>query len=96
MIRVSVCSPKGDGSTFDMEYYKTKHKDIVFKALQGVERFDIDQGLDGPYLAMGHLIFPSMEAMQAAMGGANAAEAQEDVKNFTNVQPQIQVSQVVE
>jgi uncharacterized protein (TIGR02118 family) len=96
MIRVTVCYPSGEGNTFDMEYYKTKHKEIVFRALPGVERMDIDQGLDGPYMAMGHLMFPSMEAMQAATGSPAAGEAQEDVKNFTNVQPQIQVSQVIE
>ena len=96
MIRVTVLYPGGEGSTFDMEYYKTKHKEIVFRALQGVERMEIDQGVNGPYMAIGHLFFPSTEAMQAAMGGASAAEAMEDVKNFTNVQPQIQVSQIVE
>lgn len=96
MIRVSVLYPGGEGSTFDMEYYKTRHKEIVFKALPGVERMDIDQGVDGPYMAMGHLYFPSAEVMQSAMGSPSAAEAQEDVKNFTNVQPQIQVSTVVE
>jgi uncharacterized protein (TIGR02118 family) len=96
MIRVTVLYPSGDGNTFDMEYYKTKHKEIVFKALQGVERMDIDQGIDGPYMAMGHLYFASAEAMQAAMGSPAAGDAQEDIKNFTNVQPQIQVSQVIE
>lgn len=95
-IRVSVCYPAGDGNTFDMEYYKTKHKEIVLRALEGIERFDIDQGIDGPYLAMGHLIFPSIEAMQAAMGGPNAGEAQEDVKNFTNTTPAFQISQIVD
>jgi uncharacterized protein (TIGR02118 family) len=96
MIRVTVCYPKDEGSTFDMDYYRTTHKEIVMRALQGIERFDIDQGLDGPYMAMGHLIFPSMEAMQAAMGGPSVGETQEDIKNFTNVQPKIQVSQIVE
>jgi uncharacterized protein (TIGR02118 family) len=96
MIRVTVLYPSGEGNTFDMEYYKTTHKEIVFKALQGVEHMEIVQGIDGPYMAMGHLHFPSAEAMQAAMASPAAGEAQEDVKNFTNVQPQIQVSLVVD
>lgn len=96
MYRVSVCYAAGEGKTFDMEYYKTKHKQIVFDCFPDLDRMEIDQGVDGPFLAVGHLYFPSMEALQQNMGGPRVGEAQEDVKNFTNVEPSIQVSEIIE
>jgi uncharacterized protein (TIGR02118 family) len=46
-------------------------------------------------MATGHLTYDSMEAMQAGMGGPEAAEAQADVANFTNVTPQIQIGTII-
>lgn len=92
MIRVSVMYPKTDDATFDMEYYKTKHMAIVDATIKPV-KWEIDDGLDGPYMAVGHLFFDSMDAMGAAMGGAGDALA--DIPNFTNVEAAMQVSEVV-
>lgn len=95
MIKVSVLYPASEGSTFDMEYYKTKHREIVERVL-GPVQFECEEGLEGqPFMATGHLIYDSMEAMQAGMGSPNAAEAQNDVPNFTNITPQIQIGQSV-
>lgn len=96
MVKVTVCYPRADDATFDMEYYRTKHREIVMRVLEGVERFEIDQGVDGPYLAMGHLYFPSTEAMQAGMSAPNAGEAMTDLPNFTNTTPVLQVSQIID
>ena len=94
-VKVSVLYPAGEGSTFDMEYYKTKHREIVDRVLKPSE-FAIEEGLPGqPFLAAGHLLFDSMEAMQAGMGSPDAGEAQSDIANFTNVTPQIQIGTVV-
>ena len=96
MIKVSVMYPAGDDNTFDMDYYRTTHSEIVNRVLKPT-RFDIDKGIDGqPYMVVGHLLFDSTEAMQAGMGNPDAAEAMADVPNFTNAQPQIQISEVVE
>jgi uncharacterized protein (TIGR02118 family) len=95
MFRVSVLYPKGEGSTFDMEYYRDKHVPLVNRVI-GPERFEVDSGVDGPFMAVGHLYFPSQEALQAGMGGPDAGEALADVPNYTNVQPQIQISEIVE
>lgn len=92
MIRVSVMYPKSDGATFDMEYYKTKHMEIVGRTMKP-SRWEIDQGVDGPYLAIGHLFFDSMEALGAGMG--DAGEALADIPNFTNTEAAMQVSEVV-
>jgi uncharacterized protein (TIGR02118 family) len=95
-VKVLVLYPAGEGSTFDMEYYKTKHKEIVERCVGPVE-FTFEQGIDGqPYMAVGHLLYESMEALQAGMGSPNAAETQADIANFTNVTPIIHIGTVVD
>ena len=93
MIRVSVLYPKGDDVTFDLDYYTTKHMEIVKRTMKPV-RVEVDSGVDGPYVAAGHLYFESLEAMGAAMG--DGGEAVADIPNFTNAQAAFQVSQIVE
>lgn len=93
MIKVSVLYPKGDGVTFDMEYYKTKHMEIVNRTMKP-SKIEIDSGIDGPYLAIGHLYFESQETMGAGL--ADAGEATADVANFTNAQAAFQISQTVD
>jgi uncharacterized protein (TIGR02118 family) len=96
MIKLTVLYPAGEGSTFDLDYYKDKHVEIVNRVMKPA-RFDIEKGIDGqPFMAIGHLYFDSMEAMQAGMAGPDAGEPMADIANFTNVQPQIQISEVVE
>lgn len=93
MIKVSVMYPNGDDITFDMDYYKSTHFEIVDRTMKPA-RWEIDSGMDGPYIAVGNLYFESMEAMQAGMGGA--AEALADIPNFTNAESAVQVSEVVD
>jgi uncharacterized protein (TIGR02118 family) len=101
MIKVSVMYPNTEGSTFDMTYYCDKHMAMVREklgaALKGVA---VEQGLAGalpgsppPFLALGHLLFESLEAFQAAFA-AHGQTFLADVPNFTNTQPTIQISQV--
>ena len=101
MIKVSVFYPNGSGGTFDMRYYLNKHIPMVQQklgtALKGVS---VEHGLGGgqpgspaAYLAMGHLIFDSVEAFQQAWG-PHADAIVGDVPNYTNTQPTIQVSEV--
>ena len=97
MHKLTVIYPAGDGVTFDMEYYRTTHKDICFKSLDGLERMEIDQGLPGqPYVAVAHLYFPSLEALQAGLGSPNARDAAVDVPNFTNATAVMQLSEIVD
>ena len=56
-------------------------------------KWDIESGINGPYIAVGNLYFESMEAMQAGMG--SAGEALADVPNFTNAESAVQVSEIV-
>ena len=96
MIRVSMMYPVTDGATFDMEYYKTKHMGDIVKRSPGVVRFEIDEAIDGPYFMIGQIYFGSIEDLEAANNAPTAAEALADVANYTNVQPVMQVSHIVE
>jgi len=101
MIKVSVLYPNHEGSTFDMAYYCNTHIPLVRRllgpALKGVA---VEQGIGGiapgspaPYLAMGHLLFESLEAFQKAFE-PNAQALLADIPNYTNAQPLIQISEV--
>ena len=48
MIKVSVMYPKGDDTTFDIEYYKTTHMDIVERTMKPA-KIEIDSGNDRPW-----------------------------------------------
>lgn len=93
MIKVSVMYPKSDDATFDMEYYKTTHFEIVDRTNKPA-KWDIESGIDGPYIAVGNLYFADMAAMQEGM--KHGAEAMGDVGNFTNTTSAVQISEIVE
>jgi uncharacterized protein (TIGR02118 family) len=96
MIRLSVLYPRAEGATFDHDYYRDKHMPLALQTW-GVEgaRFEIDKGVDGPYLAVGHIFFDSLEAMQQALARPGGAELTADVPNYTTVTPVAQTSEVV-
>lgn len=101
MIRVSILYPSGEGKKFDMAYYCNKHIAMVKEKLGAAcKRVDVDLGVAGKqpglaptYAAMAHLCFDSIEAFQAAFGPNNAA-FRADLPNFTDIEPNIQISEV--
>lgn len=101
MIKVSVLYPNNAGSKFDMEYYLAKHMPMVRQKLAPTLRGSaVEQGLAGmqpgsppAYLAMGHLLFDSVEAFQKAFE-PHAQAIVGDIPNYTNAQPTIQISEV--
>ena len=93
MIKLSVMYPKGDGTTFDLDYYRTTHMDIVQRTMSPT-KIEIDDVNDGPFVAIGHLYFESPDAFGAAIGAGDEASA--DVANFTNAVPTMQISNVIE
>ncbi|HTR23663.1 MAG TPA: EthD family reductase [Terriglobales bacterium] len=101
MIRFSVLYPNGSGKTFDIDYYVNRHipmvRQLLGSALKGVS---VEHGLSGmepgdppAFLALGHLLFDSVEACQAAFA-PHAAKIVADVPKYTNSLPTIQISQV--
>lgn len=100
MIKVSVIYPHADGVRFDMDYYAAKHMPMVRERLgAALKGISIDRGIAGgapgapaPFLAMGHMLFDSVESFQAAFG-AHAADLMADIPNYTDVRPVILVSE---
>jgi uncharacterized protein (TIGR02118 family) len=103
MIKVSILYPNGEGKTFDMDYYANKHMPMVAQLLgDSLKALTIDKAISGrapgtpaPYLAIGHLYFESISAYQNAMK-PNGEKIRNDIPNYTNVQPVIQVSEVLQ
>jgi len=103
MIRVSVLYPTGEGKKFDTTYYMQKHMPLVRERLTGLGlvRAEVDRGVAGgapgapaPFVYVAHLYFNSLADFQKAMG-AHGAELMADVPNYTNIQPQVQISEIV-
>jgi uncharacterized protein (TIGR02118 family) len=97
MIRVSIMYPRSDDSTFDMDYYVTKHMPLVQRELgDQLKDAGVDEGLGGdqpsPFHCIGYLMFDSVDAFYGAVAGAT--QMRDDVPNFTNTTPQLQISEV--
>lgn len=103
MIRVSVHYRGKDGARFDHAYYAQKHMHLVRERLGklGLVRAEVDRGIGGgapgapaPFTCIGHLYFNSTADFQNAMR-AHGGELLGDLPNFTNIEPEIQVSEIV-
>ena len=95
MIRLSVLYPKTDGAKFDHDYYRNSHVPLA-ASTWGVERVEIDKGLDGPYEAAVHFFFPSTDAIATAMGSEGTGAIMADGANYTDIQPVLQTSAIGE
>ncbi len=102
MIKVSVMYPNSKDVKFDADYYQNKHLPMVSKlvgsALKGLE---LDLGMAGripgelaPYVAIAHLKFDDVASFQAAFG-PHAETIAADVKNYSNVQGELQISELI-
>ncbi len=102
MIKVSVMYPNSENLVFDKEYYCDEHVPLVSKLLgDSLKNAQVDFGLAGGlpgtpalYVVMTHMTFDSLEAFQTIFG-IHAEEILSDIPNFTNSQPQIQISEVI-
>jgi len=102
MIKISVLYPNGPDARFDFEYYQHRHVPLVIERCAGaVLRGEIERGIAGaepgspaPFCVAAHMIFDSVQSMQESFG-KHLAEFVADVPNFTNIQPTVQISEVV-
>lgn len=101
-IKVTILYPNGDGKKFDMAYYSDKHMPMIASLLgDSLKTYEIDKGLAGrtpndpiPYLAIGYLYFESLSAFQNSFR-PHAEKIRGDVPNYTNIQPVLQISEVI-
>ena len=94
MIRMSVLYPTSEGAVFDHDYYRDQHIPLALRTW-GLERAEIDKGIEGPYAAAVHFRFDSLEAMTAALSGEGSAQVTADVANYTDISPIVQISEIV-
>jgi uncharacterized protein (TIGR02118 family) len=103
MVRITVLYPNEAGKKFDLEYYRNRHMKLVTDRLKsfGLIRTEVDKGVAGgapgapaPYVCIGHVYFNALADFQKGMG-SHGKEIMADIPNYTNIQPQIQISEVV-
>ncbi len=102
MVCVSVFYPYSQGKKFDHKYYAQSHMPMVMDRCKsfGLSRYEIDSGLAGgepgslaPFTCVGRLYFDAAEEFEKAMS-AHGSEILGDIPNYTDIEPQIQVSQM--
>ena len=102
MIKVSVMYPYQAGARFDHDYYANRHMPLLKQRMGGhCLYYTVDRGLAGgdpgsppTYVAMCHVFCDSVESFQQGFG-PHAAELLADISNYTDLQPVLQISEVV-
>ena len=103
MIKVSIFYPNGEGKTFDMDYYSNKHMPMAASLFgDSLKAMSIDKGIASgtpdvpvPYLAIGYFYFETMSSFQNSLR-PHSEKLRADVPNYTNIQPVIQISEVLQ
>lgn len=100
-IKVSILYPSGDGKYFDIDYYANQHVSMVSGLLgDAIIGASVEKGLGGgtgekaPFEAVGNLYFESLDSFQESFG-PHTEEIMADVSNYTNIEPQVLISEVV-
>jgi len=102
MIKVSVMYPYAAGARFDHAYYRERHMPMVKQRLGAAcLYYTVDKGIAGGtpgtdpvYVAKCDFVCTSFEAFQAARA-PHAQEIRGDIANYTDIQPVLQISEVV-
>ncbi|NQY67044.1 MAG: EthD family reductase [Flavobacteriales bacterium] len=103
MVKVSVIYPNGEGKNFDTDYYYCNTHLSMIGGLLGdaLKGATVEKVIDGsepgstaPYAAMGNMYCNSAEGFGNAFG-PNAEKLMSDLPNFTNIEPTIQISEVL-
>jgi uncharacterized protein (TIGR02118 family) len=102
MIVVSVMYPGGADATFDESYYLRTHIPLVRERWGGMGLSDVrllrgaatPDGSAPPYRVTALLTFGSLSDFQAA-GEAHGGEIFADIPKFTNVQPVVQINEIL-
>ena len=101
-IKISIMYPNELGKSFDMDYYAQNHMPMVSELFgEALLDYGIEKGISGrtpeepmSYVAIGYFYFNSIEEYGKAFG-ANAEKILGDIPNYTNIEPTVQISEVV-
>jgi len=88
---------------FNTAYYQNKHLPMVIKLVgSALKRIELDLGIaskvpseSAPYVAIAHLVFDDIASFQEAFG-PHAATFAADVKNYSNVEAELQISELIQ
>lgn len=103
MFRVVILYPRTPDSQFDMNYYLNHHMPLVREIFQNTSlvKIEVDQGLTNafpdqplPFESISYFHFEKIEDFQSRMM-VRGGEIVGDMANYTNVQPIIQIDQLV-
>jgi uncharacterized protein (TIGR02118 family) len=103
MFKVSVMYPNQESARFDLDYYQTKHMDLVTRHLKpfGLVRTEVLRGISGggelpaPYICIGNLYFDTSDGYDKGVA-ASAGALRADISNFTDIMPIRQISEILE
>ena len=101
MVKLSVMYPQQQGKQFNMEYYLSKHMPLVREKWRVLlQEAYVTRGLAGGapgappvYHVMAHISFASMDDLNQALKAGGELFA--DIPNFTDLQPAVQIGEVV-
>jgi len=101
MFKVTILYPNGDDKTFDMDYYEKTHMPMVAGFLgKNLKFYEIDKGIAGrtsndkaPFVAIGYFYITDVAEYNKAIA-QNRDVILNDIKNYTNIQPTIQISEI--
>jgi uncharacterized protein (TIGR02118 family) len=101
MFKVTILYPNGEDKTFDMDYYENKHMPMVAGFLgKNLKFYEIDKGIAGrtpndkvPFVAVGYFYIADVAEYNKAMA-QNRDTVINDIKNYTNIQPVVQISEI--
>jgi uncharacterized protein (TIGR02118 family) len=104
MVKITILYPNNNDSHFDMSYYLETHMPMAIERLSahpGFKGVSVERDLGGlvpktdpVYAAISHFLFESTEDFMTAFTPHSAA-LQGDIPNYTNIEPLIQVSEVL-
>jgi uncharacterized protein (TIGR02118 family) len=99
-ISVQILYPRGEGTTFDYDYFVNSHMKLVSKHWGAfMEGSSVVRGLSGgpdtppAWYLTATLRFADMDAMQKALADSDAVNA--DVPNYTNTKPSLLIGEVI-
>ena len=102
MIKVSIMYPNSEDGTFNMNYYKEKHMPMLAELFgESLKKYSIDEGISGrltsepaSYIAIGHLYFDTLPEYQEGFK-KHGKIILDDIPNYTNIKPTVQISKVI-
>lgn len=104
MFNIASIYPRKENYRFDFDYYLNRHMPLSIERLSGAKGFkgvSVERGvsiedprIDSSYVAMCHYYFDSLEDFMAAFM-PHAEELQGDIINYTDIEPVIQINEVM-